>query len=238
MIIDNKSNESNEIRIWILHNFTKWQETSGKTWISYWIPAWLQTGEASLQTLWGCDLILAEAIEDGFVQDLIGTSTAAPWYWQLWLYLDSTWSWHGNSLDVPRLHLVGHRPIADAAVFARAKYEMIRNGMIRLRQSLFEGFCNSPKKTWTSCNFSSVVNPNLKSSPCLGLLRGLVQAFQPGCLSSGSTGENPPIRGWFGANGIGLTQRSLQPSQVWLTNHEPTNQIGWSGWNRRAPLIL
>ena len=49
---------------------------------------------------------------------------------------------------------------------------------------------------------------------------------------------NPPVRGWFDANGIGLTQRSLQPSQVWLTNHEPTNQIGWSGWNRRAPLIF
>jgi hypothetical protein len=30
---------------------------------------------------------------------------------------------------------VGHRPIEDAAVFARAKYEMIRNGMIRLLQA-------------------------------------------------------------------------------------------------------
>lgn len=178
-------------------NFTKWQETSGKTWISYWIPAWpLKTGEASLQTLWGCDLILAEAIEDGFVQDLIGTSTAAPWYWQLW---------HGNSLDVPRLHLVGHRPIDDAAVFARAKYEMIRNGMIRLLQAkaFLRVSAIHPKRheqvatsllLWIP---TLALSAKMTSSPCLGLLRGLVQAFQPGCLSSGSSGENPPVWGWF-----------------------------------------
>lgn len=204
MIIDNKSNESNEIRIWILPNESKWQETSGKTWISYWIPAWpLKTGEASLQTLLGCDLILAEAIEDGFVQDLIGTSTAAPWYWQLWV---------ATVLD-PDTGIHSMFPVFILWVIVLLKMLLFLPGRNTKWYETVWFACSKPKPFWGfpqftqkdmnklqllfCCESQLALSAKMKSSPCLGFLRGLVQAFQPGCLSSGSSGENPPVWGWF-----------------------------------------
>ena len=110
-------------------------------------------------------------------------------------------------------------------------------------QSLFEGFRNSPKKTWTSCNFSSVVNPNLRWAqkwnhrPAWDFCEDWSKPFNLGVFHQDPVGKIRPFGDgldhppgsvwwfWWCQWLTGSPHWSLQPSQVWFTNHEPTNQI-------------